>query len=199
MNTFLDIFNSDFFLWDKYLFQLINSNNNIIVDRLMWALSSNYFGVILFIVLATAIVCFYKKKSAKILILITLTISLVDLFSARVIKPIAKRPRPSHDTEYYDIHLYKRPDGSLYRGGPYGFPSNHAANFMTITIMFSYFLGQYIKRKHILTSTLVIITVLVCYSRIYLGVHYPFDIFCGWLIAFILSFTAIYIEQKSPK
>lgn len=194
----MNIFYNDFFLWDKKAFQFINGHHNGVADKLMWAVSSPYFGIAIFLVLSLYIFFILKKQSWKVIIYIAATVFIVDVLSARVVKPLAKRLRPSHDTEYFDdfqMHLHTKKDGKLYYGGPYGFPSNHAANFMTITTLFSFFINRQRKRPAV-TISLLTITLLVGYSRIYLGVHYPFDVLCGWLLALIVSFLSIAIVRK---
>ena len=64
-----------------------------------------------------------------------------------------------------------------YRGGSYGFPSCHAAN--------SFGLAMYVVflfRKRWLSVFIITWAVLNCYTRIYLGVHYPGDLIVGHLV-----------------
>jgi undecaprenyl-diphosphatase len=71
-------------------------------------------------------------------------------------------------------------------GGRYGFVSSHAANLAgLLAFLFPYLIVQ--KRVFYLLLSYVFI---VCYSRIYLGVHYPTDIFCGALLGVSIAFLA---------
>jgi undecaprenyl-diphosphatase len=75
--------------------------------------------------------------------------------------------------------LYQISAGNRYGGGQYSFVSSHAANFFAITTCFFLVLGNYFKKFFYL---LVLISIIVCFSRIYLGVHYLSDVFAGGLL-----------------
>ena len=63
-----------------------------------------------------------------------------------------------------------------YRGGKYGFFSAHAANTFSIAVFFSL-----LMRSRLVTLLLVGWSLTNCWTRLYLGVHYPLDILCGLL------------------
>jgi undecaprenyl-diphosphatase len=84
----------------------------------------------------------------------------------------------------------------------YSFPSGHAmitAAFYTMLILL---LWRYIRNTHlkiILSSICAALTLLVGYSRVYLGVHYAGDILGGWLFGFALSVLVYFLwERRSP-
>ena len=192
-------FYSHWFDWDKQLFQFVNGNHSPFWDQVMWVITSNWFGVAFFLLLAVVTILFYRKQSWKILLFIAVTMLIADAVGSRVLKPTAKRLRPSHDAEYhgdYQVNVHQRSDGTYYRGGKYSWPSNHAINYLSASILFFYFLRSKVKRRWLLATLLFSTTLLVCYSRIYVGVHYPFDIFCGWLLAAFLSGLAIFILSR---
>ena len=194
-----DIFYSHFFDWDKTLFQFINSHNSPFWDKVMWVITSTQFGVFFFLFLSLLIVCFYRKQSWKILLLIAAVTLMADAIGARVLKPTVQRLRPSHDAEYhggYQVHLLQKKDGTYYYGGKYSCPSNHAINYLTSSLLFFFFLSPKVRRRWLLAIFVFGITLLSCYSRIYVGVHYPFDIFCGWLIALFLAGVAILLVGR---
>jgi membrane-associated phospholipid phosphatase len=86
-----------------------------------------------------------------------------------------------------------------YRGGKYGFVSNHAANFFCL---FTFLASQFKSIKWGLF--LFACALIASYSRIYLGVHYPLDIICGAILGVLIGAqcyvfkvqTAIYIERQ---
>ncbi|MBO7492961.1 MAG: phosphatase PAP2 family protein [Bacteroidales bacterium] len=194
-----DIFYSHFFDWDKNLFQFINSHNSPFWDRVMWVITSAQFGVVFFLILSALVVWYYRKQSWKILLFIAAVTLLADAIGARVLKTSIKRLRPSHDFEYHgdhQVHLLQKKDGTYYYGGKYSCPSNHAINYLTSSLLFFFFLSPKVRRRCLLAIFVFGITLLSCYSRIYVGVHYPFDIFCGWLIALFLAGVAILLVGR---
>ena len=78
-----------------------------------------------------------------------------------------------------------------HRGGRYGLPSSHASNTWGLVFFMAYLL-----RRHWLTGFLAVWAVVVCYSRMYLGVHYFGDLVIGTLFGFIGSSIVYYVFQR---
>ena len=89
-----------------------------------------------------------------------------------IVKPLVARWRPANDPHIG--LLVDTVDG--YRGGRYGFFSAHAANTFSLAVFFSL-----LMRQRVLTVALVLWSFANCYTRLYLGVHYPGDITVGLL------------------
>ena len=83
------------------------------------------------------------------------------------------------------------------RCGKYGFFSGHASNSMSVAVFAGLILKPYYKN---LIFVLLFWSATVAYSRIYVGVHYPLDIFCGLTFGAISGFLfyklARYLLEK---
>jgi undecaprenyl-diphosphatase len=134
------------------------------------------YAAILYVTLRT-----YQWKITLCCVLaVALTIVITDQVCATFIRPYVARLRPAHlENEISDmVHIVNG-----YRGGQYGFPSCHAAN----TFGLAFFLW-FIFRQRWLTLFMMGWALLTCYSRSYMGVHYPGDLLTGSLIGLLAAF-----------
>ena len=105
-------------------------------------------------------------------------VGLSDFISSGIIKPWVSRLRPTHEPALAGmLHLVNG-----YTGGMYGFVSSHAANTMACALLFSL-----LYRNKYATVALMLWVALNCYSRMYLGVHYPGDIIGGLLVGTLIA------------
>ena len=105
-----------------------------------------------------------KKRAVLLIVASILVVVLCDQVSG-IIKRLVERPRPSHnDNISFLLHYVNG-----YRGGRFGFVSSHAANCFGESVWLMLLL-----RNRKVKLTLFVFSLVVCYSRIYLGVHYPF-------------------------
>jgi len=162
------------------------------LDPVMYWISDRFVWIPLYLFILFIVVKKWKKKSMLLILLLVLTIALSDQ-GCNLLKKSTKRLRPSHNIELeHKIHLVEKPDGELYRGGQFGFPSAHASNAMVFALFVFFFAGN---RK---TWTLIAIffwAALLGYSRIYLGVHYWLDVECGYLVGAV-CFAAFFAPLR---
>jgi undecaprenyl-diphosphatase len=103
------------------------------------------------------------------------------------VKPGVARWRPTHDPEIG--MMVDVVDG--YRGGKYGFFSAHAANTFSIAVFFCWLI-----RSRLLSTALVIWSLTNCWTRLYLGVHYPGDILVGLTWGFIVGSSVYFLYYR---
>lgn len=167
---------------DIKLFLFLNSHHNAFFDPIMYWASNKFIWTPFYLFIAILIVMAYKKRSILIFICIAILITISDQLSSEVIKPIVKRLRPSHNPAIeHLVHLSKAGPGGLY-----GFVSGHATNSFALLVFLTVILP---KRFNWLKWILCFWALLICYSRVYVGVHYPGDITGGILLGSIVGFA----------
>ena len=176
---------------DSTILLWINSHYADWLDWLMWNISRAATWIPLYVLLVGLVVWRYRtnwKAIVCILIGFAVAVGLSDYTCSGILKPLVCRLRPTHEPAL--AGMVRMVNG--YAGGLYGFCSSHAANTMAVALLFSL-----IWRNKIATAGLMTWVALNCYSRMYLGVHYPTDILCGLLIGSAWSLL-IYAVLRRP-
>lgn len=128
------------------------------------------------------------KKSIVPILLIVFSVGLSDTVNSRLIKPLVHRLRPCNEpslkSEVFNI---------VHCGSGYSFASSHASNHFAIAISLCLFFFQHKKKVQYL---LVFWASLVCYAQVYVGVHYPFDVFCGAILGGFWAKIVHYLYYK---
>jgi undecaprenyl-diphosphatase len=169
--------------FDKQLLLMVNGSDSLYLDYLILTLTNALtwiplYASLLYVVIKTNL---NVREVFLILLAAGLCVLLAGTVDDEIVKPLVARWRPTHDPQI----------GSLvdvvngYRGGNYGFFSAHAANTFSLAVFFSL-----LMRQRLLTIFLVGWSLINCYTRLYLGVHYPGDItvgllwggFVGWFV-----------------
>lgn len=172
--------------FDKQLFLFLNGFHTPWLDAVMLFFSKSKVWIPLY-----AIIIFYLfrnyglKGGVRFVALIVLAVGMSDFVTSGIMKPFFQRLRPCHDF-LNEMTLV----GNC--GGKYGFASSHAANSFALF----YCIFKIFSKKHFWTVCILGWAIIVSYSRIYLGVHFPLDVFFGGLIG-ILSSTFIFKLNKS--
>lgn len=182
---------------DMQVLSLFNGSDNIMLDQMVQILTSGLTWIPLYVMLFF-VVMRNNETMGQIALVVGSAIFCVlfaDGLVDGIIKQLAERWRPSNDPTFkYMVQVVDdiRPKG-------YSFCSAHAANTMSLAVFFSLLI-----RSKLLTITLVIWSLINCWTRLYLGVHYPSDILCGMMIGIIVGILVYLLYYKiylriSPK
>ncbi len=172
--------------FDKELFLYLNGFHKPWLDAVMLFFSKSKVWIPLYLIIAFYLFKnFGSKDSLRYIVLILLVVGLSDFIASGIMKPYFQRLRPCHDFLNEMVLVGKC-------GGKYGFVSSHAAN--SFALFFSVY--KIFGKNHFWTYFLFVWAIIVSYSRIYLGVHFPIDVFLGGLIGILVS-TLIFEINKS--
>lgn len=182
---------------DMQVLSLFNGSDNIMLDQMVQILTSGLTWIPLYVMLFF-VVMRNNETMGQIALVVGSAIFCVlfaDGLVDGIIKQLAERWRPSNDPTFkYMVQVVDdiRPKG-------YSFCSAHAANTMSLAVFFSLLI-----RSKMLTITLVIWSLINCWTRLYLGVHYPSDILCGMIIGIFVGILVYLLYYKiylriSPK
>ena len=171
---------------DEYLFRIINSAGWEQMDQLMILFSSKWFWIPLYIYILYLIYKRFSDQFIKILLVLGLLIFIADFGSVHLFKEVFERARPCHFLEGIRVV-----DGC---GGPFGFISSHASNSFAIAFFMALLFRNFWGFAWLFSWAVVI-----GFSRIYLGVHYPFDILGGMFWGLFVSLLVYYIYKMKIK
>jgi len=162
--------------YDIEILRYINMHHSPFWDSVMWWCSGQYTWIPFYLLLVIIILIKLKKKAIPLVLLIAVLITFSDQLASSIIKPLFHRLRPSHNPDIENLLHYV----NGYRGGLYGFVSSHAANTFSLAFYFFFTLR---KPFPVMVALVFIWAVIVSYSRMYLGVHYPSDILVPFFLA----------------
>ncbi len=182
---------------DQELLAWFNGDGSLFLDNFVMILTSGITWIPLYVVLFVLVVKNNETMSQIMLIVgcVALCVLLADGVSDGIVKPLFARPRPSNDP----IIKYTVDVVGSYRGSGFGFFSAHSANTMSLAVFFSL-----LVKDRLLMVSLLLWSLLNGWTRLYLGVHYPGDVLCGFVwggIAGCLAYLVFYkiYFKISPK
>ena len=166
---------------DSRIFLAINGLHNESWDGIMWWISGKTTWWPFYVLVIGFLGWKKRWQLIPVVLFIMVVITLTDQSSVHLFKNVFQRLRPCHEPSLEGlVHQVNNKCG-----GSYGFISSHAANSFGVAVLAS----LWIKRRWF-TATMLCWAILIAYSRIYLGVHYPGDVFfgaiwgagCGWIV-----------------
>ena len=154
----------------------VNGLHDLFQDAFWWMVTAKWSSLLLVLALMWLLLHQNRRHVALVLAMLALAVLLADQVASGLIKHLVERLRPTHDPSLESmVHVVNG-----YRGGLYGFVSSHAANSFAVATLLSF-----IMRHRLVTLSLFTWSLLQCYSRMYLGVHYPGDILGGIVVGML--------------
>ena len=159
---------------DKQWLLALNGSDSVFLDSIVKTLTTATTWIPLYVALLYVVI---KNSDTIRKVILIVACALLCVFLAgsiddMIIKPLVARWRPARDPQIgilVDIV-------NGYRGGRFGFFSAHASNTFSLAIFFTLLI-----RSRTLSVALILWSLLNCWTRLYLGVHYPGDILVGLL------------------
>ncbi len=180
--------------WDEATLLFLNGFHTDALDPIMFVVTRTDFWIPLYLLLTFLIFRNYKKEGWMIMAGIALAVLLADQITSGLMKPLFQRLRPSNEPSLRGlVHIVNE-----YYGGLYGFASSHAANTTAVALMVYLVLKDFYKMIWLVFGW----TFIMCYTRIYLGVHYPGDILVGAIVGLFAGFAGykfyLFLKSKFP-
>ncbi|WP_268223197.1 phosphatase PAP2 family protein [Sinomicrobium oceani] len=176
--------------YDHELFLFLNNLGSEGWDGFWLIITNKFTSVPLYLVLLFFCV---KKLGWRMTLLVLAATGLMIAFTdqvANVFKYGFERLRPCHDP------LLQGKMRIVKCGGKFGYFSAHAGSTFAVATFFSLLLGRYYRS---LTAILVLWALVVSYSRIYLGVHFPTDVLTGMVVGVSAGFLFLVLLRWTSK
>ncbi len=167
---------------DIQLFRLVNNDmQNPLFDFLMPLITAKHNWTPVFIILIIGLVWKGGYRGRLVLLLTIPVILLSDQISASLLKPLVGRIRPCVALENVNALIGIKTS--------FSFPSSHATNAFAAATLFAYF---YPANKFWFMT----LAAIICFTRVYVGVHFPWDVFFGAILGVLCAKSVLFVYEK---
>lgn len=180
---------------DKTLFLLLNQDwRHPLLDRFIPLLSSSGYWLGLLGLILLGGVIWGSPRFRWMVIVAVVVLATGDLLTTYVLKPFFARPRPY--TVLDNVWVYKGyhwlTSDRIARETTLSFPSNHAVNSAAFAMVVGWFFRRW-------WPWMAIMVFIVGYSRIYMGLHYPLDVFTGIVVGVDVACLVLWAVQAGAR
>ena len=174
---------------DRHLFYFINHDlANPFFDWIMPYLRNPKFWIPLYIFIIGFCIWKFKRQGIIIIILLALSAGFADFTSASIIKPLVKRARPCRDP------VVSKTDIERVDCGPaYSFPSTHATDHFAMAF---FLIIVFHKKWRWIWLWAILWAGTISFAQVYVGVHFPVDVFCGALYGIFVGWLFSVLFRK---
>lgn len=177
--------------FDQAFFFFINHNLHFgTLDKLMPYWRSMYLWLPLYTFFSSYLWYNYGKTALIYILALALTVGIADITSSRIVKNLVKRDRPCNDSA-----LKTQVKLLVPCGGGYSFPSSHATNHFAAAI---FVIITFTKKRRWLAAVLLAWATSIAFGQVYVGVHYPSDVFCGAILGCLIGWLGAFVYLKLP-
>lgn len=174
---------------DFYLFEFINNDlSNAFFDFIMPPFRDKKTWIPLYVLLLAYLIYKFKAKSWVIILFAIISIGLADGISSHVLKPFVERTRPCNVAELAEIINLR-----IHCSGAFSFPSSHAANHFALATFIGlalFKINPWFLRIGLLWAAII------SFAQVYVGVHFPIDVFVGMLLGLGIGFFLNFIKNS---
>ncbi len=173
---------------DKQLFHVINEGMaNPVLDAICPILRNKLTWIPAYIIIAYLFFRTYGLKAITLAAMAVVTIVLCDQISASLIKPYFHRLRPCNE-------VLMQARALVPCGGGYSFVSSHAANHFGLATFIAFVVPPWQHKRW--AAIVFPWAILVAFSQVYVGVHYPADVFAGAVLGILIGLLTAYAGNK---
>lgn len=174
---------------DRHLFYWINHDlANPVFDYVLPHLRNPKFWIPLYVLVTAFCLWRYKTTGIAIILGIALSAGVADFTSARIYKPLVGRLRPCQDPVVSKTDILRVDCGT-----GLSFPSTHATDHFAMAF-FAVFL--FYKRWKWILFWALLWAGTISFAQVYVGVHFPIDVFCGALYGIFIGWLVSLLFKK---
>jgi undecaprenyl-diphosphatase len=176
--------------WDQAIFEKINGDwSNSFFDSVMPFMRNSLHWAPLYLFVLTMVLFNFRIRGIWWVVFFLSTIALTDMTGTYLFKHLVQRPRPCNDPFFWQhVRLVVNQCSA-----GYSFISNHAANHFGMAVFFIITfrrtLGKWVWLAMLWAP-------LIAYAQVYVGVHYPMDVFAGAIVGSIYGTMTGFIFNK---
>ena len=165
--------------FDHQLFALINQGwSNPFLDFFLKWMRNEWIWFPFYTFIIAFSIFNFGKNSYWLILFCFLNFGTTDIISSHLIKKNVERLRPCRDESIINKNVLVR------CGSGYSFTSSHATNHFGLATFLCFTIGLFIKKIKI---PLITWATIISIAQVYVGVHFPLDIFCGSILGILIG------------
>jgi membrane-associated phospholipid phosphatase len=176
--------------FDKWLFMVVNTRGaNPFFDAVMPFMRQSMHWMPLYLFLIVFVILNFKAKGLWWVLFFISTIALTDMTGTYIFKQSFERMRPCADPAFFThVRLLLN-----HCSGSSSFVSNHAANHFGMAVFFLFTFRRLFSKWAFIPLAWAAI---IAYAQVYVGVHYPLDVFAGAFIGVLWGWVTSSLFNK---